>query len=63
MLAVTILPEPLLLFGAGPEGMPNAYQRYITWLIAKEMITVNWRDEKPAIAQWKQRLRQTCTLE
>lgn len=60
--------DPLIfLLGAIPQETYSSDQRYmlrILLLIAKKMITVNWKDPKPpTINQWVQRLKRVYTME
>lgn len=60
--------DPLIfLLGAIPQETYSSDQRYmlqILLLIAKKMITVNWKDPKPlTITQWVQRLNRVYTME
>ena len=68
ILEIDITPEPMLfLLGAIPTDLYNTDQRYILrilLLVAKKMITVNWRDVKsPTIGQWVQRLKNVYRME
>ena len=56
-MEVDVVPEPMLyLLRAIPKDLYNADQQYVLrvlLLVAKKMITVNWRDVKsPNIGQW-----------
>ena len=60
--------DPLIfLLGAIPLETYSSDQRYMLQtllLIAKTMITVNWKDPKPpTITQWVQRLKRVYTME
>lgn len=60
--------DPLIFpLGAIPKETYSSDQRYmlqILLLIAKKMITVNWKDPKPpTITQWIQRLKRVYTME
>lgn len=68
MLEIDVALEPkLFLLGIIPKDVYNAEQRYtlrILLLVAKKMITVNWRDVKPpTIGQWTQRLKNVYLME
>lgn len=60
--------DPLIfLLGAIPQETYSSDPRYmlqILLLIAKKMITVNWKDPNPpTITQWVQRLKMVYTME
>lgn len=68
ILEIDVALEPMLfLLGAIPKGVYNVDQRYalrILLLVAKKMITVNWREVKPpTIGQWTQRLKNVYLME
>ena len=68
ILEIDVTLEPVLfLLGAIPKALYNADKRYILMillLVAKKMITVNWRDVKPpTIGQWTQRLKNVYMME
>lgn len=68
ILEVDVTLEPMLfLLGAIPKDSYDPDQRYILrilLLIAKKMITVNWREVKPpTIDQWTERLKYVYTME
>ncbi len=65
---MTVPLDPLLfLLGVVPKETYNTDQRYILrilLLIAKKMITVNWKDVKPpTMTQWRQRLKHVYIME
>lgn len=68
ILDIDVTLEPMLfLLGAIPKDIYNADQRYalrILLLVAKKMITVNWKELKPpTIGQWTQRLKNVYMME
>lgn len=63
ILKINVPPDSILfLLGVIPKerfGVDQRHNLYIFLLIAKKMITVNWKNIKPpTITQWSQKLRQ-----